>query len=263
MRVGNAAYSQVQHDVYGQIVLSSAQAFFDQRLLRMSGIEDFAALEAIGARAWDVYDQPDAGLWELRTKSNVHTYSAAMCWAACDRLARVAETLNLPDRFSFWADRASVMRSRIEQAAWRPETERMSAVFGGDIMDASLIQLLDLNFLAPDDPRFLGTLRAVEGGLRRGSHMLRYAVEDDFGFPTTAFNVCTFWLIEALHFTGRDAQARELFTEMLTRLTPSGLLSEDIEPATGELWGNFPQTYSLVGLINCAVLLSKPWREVR
>lgn len=93
--------------------------------------------------------------------------------------------------------------------------------------------------------------------------MLRYAVEDDFGLPHTAFNVCTFWLIEALHFTGRDAEARELFSEMLARRTPAGLLSEDIDPATGELWGNYPQTYSLVGTINCAVLLSKGWSAVR
>lgn len=263
VRVGNAAYTQIQHDVYGQIVLSSAQAFFDRRLLRMAGVDDFHALEAIGERAWLVHDQPDAGLWELRTKSHVHTYSAAMCWAACDRLARVAEELGLGERASFWSDRADAMRARIEDAAWRPETNRISAAFGDDILDASLIQLLDLNFLQPDDPRFVGTLDAVQEGLRRGSHMLRYAIEDDFGLPETAFNVCTFWLIEALHFTGQDTEARALFEEMLTRLTPSGLLSEDIDPHTGELWGNFPQTYSLVGLINCAVLLSKPWRAVR
>jgi GH15 family glucan-1,4-alpha-glucosidase len=132
-----------------------------------------------------------------------------------------------------------------------------------DDLDASLIQLLDLRFFAPDDPRFQSTLKAVEEGLRRGSHMLRYATEDDFGLPHTAFNVCTFWLIEALHATGRTADARALFCEMVARRTPAGLLSEDIDPNTGELWGNYPQTYSLVGLINCAVLLSKPWSAVR
>ncbi len=93
--------------------------------------------------------------------------------------------------------------------------------------------------------------------------MLRYATEDDFGLPHTAFNVCTFWLIEALHFTGRDADARLLFAEMLERRTPAGLLSEDIDPASGELWGNYPQTYSLVGTINCAVLLSEGWSAIR
>ncbi|GAA4037124.1 glycoside hydrolase family 15 protein [Sphingomonas rosea] len=263
VRVGNQAYEQVQHDAYGQIVLSNVQAFFDQRLFRMATEEDFVALEKVGDRAFALFDQPDAGLWELRTRRHVHTYSAAMCWAACDRLAHAAEALGLGERARHWSDRAALVRQRIEQAAWREDSQRISATFEGDDLDASLIQLLDLRFFTPDDPRFSGTLKAVEEGLRRGSHMLRYATEDDFGLPETAFNVCTFWLIEALQATGREADARVLFEEMLTRRTAAGLLSEDIDPQTGELWGNYPQTYSLVGTINCAVLLSKPWSSVR
>jgi GH15 family glucan-1,4-alpha-glucosidase len=263
VRVGNQAFEQVQHDAYGQIVLSNVQAFFDQRLFRASGVEDLIALEKVGERAWQFHEQPDAGLWELRTRQSVHTYSAAMCWAACDRLANAARSLGLDDREAFWRHRADVIRERIESEAWREDGRRMSATFGGDDLDASLLQLLDLKFLAPTDPRFKDTLTAVEAGLRRGSHMLRYATEDDFGLPETAFNVCTFWLIEALHLTGREADARNLFNEMLERRTAAGLLSEDIDPASGELWGNYPQTYSLVGLINCAVLLSKPWSSVR
>jgi len=263
VRVGNQAYEQIQHDAYGQIILSNAQAFFDQRLFRMAGEEDFRALERVGELAWQVHDKPDAGLWELRTKSHVHTYSVAMCWAACDRLANAARALALPEREAFWRDRALQIRARIESEAWREDTQRISATFGGDDLDASLIQLLDLRFVSPDDPRFQGTLRAVEQGLRRGSHMLRYATEDDFGLPHTAFNVCTFWLIEALWLTGRTEDARELFEEMLSRRTRAGLLSEDIDPVTGELWGNYPQTYSLVGIINCAALLSRPWNAVR
>ena len=139
----------------------------------------------------------------------------------------------------------------------------MSATFGGDDLDASVLQLLELRFLAPDDPKFLTTMQAIEHGLRRGTTMLRYDTEDDFGLPETAFNFCTFWLIEALHFTGRTSEARELYEDMLRRRTAAGLLSEDIDPVSGELWGNYPQTYSLVGLINCAVLLSKPWSAIR
>jgi len=263
VRVGNQAYEQVQHDAYGQIVLSSAQAFFDQRLFRLAGHEDFEALEKVGERAWASRDQADAGLWELRTRQSVHTYSAAMCWAACDRLGNIAGTLGLTDRADLWNGRAAEIRTLIETSAWREETQRLSATFSGNDLDASVLQLLDLRFLAPDDPRFLSTLSAIEEGLRRGSHMLRYATEDDFGLPQTAFNVCTFWLIEALHLTGRSDEARALFEEMLMRRTKSGLLSEDIDPVTGELWGNFPQTYSLVGIINCAGLLSRPWTSVR
>jgi GH15 family glucan-1,4-alpha-glucosidase len=263
VRVGNAAYSQVQHDAYGQIVLSSVQGFIDERLLRMAGKADFEALEAVGERAWQVYDQPDAGLWELRTRLHVHSYSAVMCWAACDRLAHAAQALGLTERETYWADRAATMRETILTAAWRPDSDALSANFEDDARDASLLQLLDLRFLGADDPKFTGTLVALEKDLRRGSNMLRYSAPDDFGAPVTAFNVCTFWLIEALYRTGRKAEARTLFEEMLSRRTAAGLLSEDIDPDTGELWGNYPQTYSLVGIINCAVLLSKPWSECR
>jgi GH15 family glucan-1,4-alpha-glucosidase len=263
VRVGNAAYSQVQHDAYGQIILSNAQAFFDERLFRKATPEDFASLEKVGERAFATHDQPDAGLWEFRTKSSVHTYSSLMCWAACDRLENIGHALGLDERGQVWHDRARTIRNTIEERAWFPEGNRFAAAFGTDGLDASLLQLVDLRFLEPSDPRFLATFEAVEQGLRRGQAMLRYAAEDDFGLPETAFNFCTFWLIEALHLVGRSDEARELYEAMLSRLTPAGLLSEDSDFETHELWGNYPQTYSLVGLINCAGLLSRPWSSVR
>ncbi len=263
VRVGNAAYTQVQHDAYGQIILSNAQAFFDERLFRKATAEDFAALEKVGDRAWKMHDQPDAGLWEFRTRASVHTYSAVMSWAACDRLGNIAEELGLAGRARIWRRRADKIRATIEKAAWDAKHRRFAATFGGDELDASLLQLLDMRFLDADDPRFVATFNAVEKGLRRGEHMLRYAAEDDFGRPETAFNFCTFWLIEALHLVGRQGEARALYQRMLERLTPAGLLSEDTDFETGELWGNYPQTYSLVGLINCAGLLSRPWSSVR
>ena len=263
VRVGNAAFAQVQHDAYGQIVLSNAQAFFDQRLFRQATAEDFAALERVGERAWANHDQPDAGLWEFRTRAAVHTYSAVMSWAACDRLGNIAETLGLGERARLWREREAAVRRTIEERAWTQEQGRFGATFGGAEVDASLLQLIDMRFLGPEDPRFLATFEAVERELRRGQHMLRYAAEDDFGLPETAFNFCTFWLIEALHVVGRRDEARDLYEHMLGRLTPAGLLSEDTDFQSGELWGNYPQTYSLVGLINCAGLLSRPWTSVR
>jgi len=263
VRVGNAAYTQIQHDAYGQIVLSNVQAFFDERLFRQATEADFGALEKIGERAWAMHDQPDAGLWEYRTRTSVHTYSSVMSWAACDRLANAAEALGLGGRAELWRERASTIRATIEASAWNRDEARFAASFGGDDLDASLLQLIDMRFLDKDDPRFVATFTAVEKGLRRGDHMLRYAAEDDFGLPETAFNFCTFWLIEALHLVGRGEEARTLYESTLERLTPAGLLSEDSDFATGELWGNYPQTYSLVGLINCAGLLSKPWSSIR
>lgn len=263
VRAGNQAHEHLQHDVYGQIILSSVQAFFDERLLRPSTVEDFNALEKVGDRAFQLHDQPDAGLWEFRTRAEVHTYSAVMCWAACDRLANAAETLNLEDRAALWRERAQTIRTRIETDAWSESKGHFVASFGGDALDASLLQMIDLRFLTPDDPRHRATLAAVEKGLRRGLYLMRYAEPDDFGAPETAFNVCTFWFIEALHLSGRTEEARALFNEMLSRRTQAGLLSEDIGLTDGRLWGNYPQTYSLVGLINCASLLSRPWSAVR
>ena len=263
VRVGNAAYTQVQHDAYGQIVLSNVQAFFDERLFRKATAEDFASLEKVGERAWEMHDQPDAGLWEFRTRTSVHTYSSVMSWAACDRLANAADALGLGGRAILWRDRAAVIRKHIEERAWHEGEQRFAASFGSDELDASLLQLIDMRFLEPDDSRFINTFNAVERELRRGDHMLRYASEDEFGLPETAFNFCTFWLIEALHIVGREEEARQLYAMMLERRTPAGLLSEDSDFETGELWGNYPQTYSLVGLINCAGLLSKPWSSIR
>jgi len=266
VRRGNAAYQQVQHDCYGQIVLPTVQGFIDRRLLRIADERDFASLEQVGEMAFAMHDQPDAGLWEFRTRQEVHTYSAVMSWAACDRLAMAADWLGKEDRAALWRSRADTIRATIEAEAWvenGAEGGHYGASFESDYLDASLLQMVELRFLAPDNPRFLSTFAAVEKHLRRGDHMLRYAAEDDFGAPETAFNVCTFWLIEALHLAGRSDEARRLFATMLSHTTASGLLSEDLDYNNGELWGNFPQTYSLVGVINCAGLLSKPWSEVR
>ena len=265
VRRGNAAYLQIQHDCYGQIVLPTVQGFFDKRLLRLADDRDFESLEQVGEMAWKMHDQPDAGLWEFRTRQEVHTYSAVMSWAACDRLAKAADWLGKEDRARLWSERANAIRSKIEAEAWKENGEggHYGASFESDYLDASLLQMVELRFLSPDNERFKQTFAAVEKELRRGDHMLRYAAEDDFGAPETAFNVCTFWLIEALHLAGRDDEARVLFETMLSHTTQSGLLSEDLDYETGELWGNFPQTYSLVGVINCAGLLSKPWSEVR
>ena len=263
VRIGNQAHEHVQHDVYGQIVLSTVQAFFDERLLRPAAVEDFHDLEPIAQRAFDMHDKPDASLWEFRGREAVHTSSSVMCWAACDRMGAAAAKLGLAERAAYWNGKAAEIRANIEARAWNEELGRYAASFGGEALDASLLQMVDVRFASPDEPRMQATMRAVEEGLRRGTYMMRYVIPDDFGAPKTAFNFCTFWLIEALHLSRRTEEARKLFEEMLSRRTAAGLLSEDITLDGGELWGNYPQTYSLVGLINCANLLSRPWASVR
>ncbi|MDP3368741.1 MAG: glycoside hydrolase family 15 protein [Brevundimonas sp.] len=263
VRIGNQAREHLQHDVYGQIVLPLVQAFYDQRLLRPGTLDDFHALEKVGDRAFALHDQPDAGLWEFRTIARVHTYSSVMCWAACDRLAKAADHIGLGDRAAFWKDRAAIIHARIEKEAFVEDEGRFAASFGNRELDASLLQLTDLGFLDPMDPRQVSTFEAIERDLKKGPYLFRYVEPDDFGEPETAFNFCTFWFIEALYLNGRTEEAREIFEEMLSRRTHAGLLSEDLSLSDKELWGNYPQTYSLVGIINCAVLLSRSWTDAR
>ncbi len=262
VRRGNQAQEHFQHDVYGNIVLGASQAFHDHRLFRRAGRDEFAHLEAVGEQAFRVYDQPDAGMWELRTRARVHTSSALMSWAACDRLAKVAHTLQLPDRIRHWRERADTIRERILRESWSDERQAFAESFGGRDLDASALLMAEVNFIDPNDARFVATVDALEKYLCDGPYMRRYEAPDDFGKPETAFNICTFWRIDALARIGRKAQAREIFEVMLKCRNPLGLLSEDTHAQTGEMWGNFPQTYSMVGLINAAVRLSAPWDSV-
>ena len=262
VRIGNQAYEHRQHDVYGHAVLASTQAFFDHRLLRPAGHDDFGRLEWLGERAFALFDRPDAGIWELRTRLEVHTSSAIMCWAACDRLAKIAAHLGLGERARAWSARGDSLRAAILERGWSDKRQAFAATFGGDSLDASVLLMSEVNLLAPDDPRWRRTLDAIRGELKRGNHIYRYTSADDFGVPKMAFTACTFWYIDALVRTGAIEEARELFDGLIGSRNPLGLLSEDIDPATKELWGNFPQTYSMVGIINGATRLSRRWDTV-
>ena len=261
VRRGNQAFEQVQNDVYGAVVLSAMQFFFDSRLIRSGTMAEFNRLEVLGRWAERKYEQPDAGLWEYRGRQRVHTFSSMMCWAACDRLAKIADRLEETKRGQHWRQVADKIRNTILEKAWDAEQESFTESFGRPEMDASLLTMHDLGFIEADDPRFISTVECIGRHLRRGKHMFRYDAADDFGEPENAFNICTFWYIEALAAIGRRDEARELFENMLSLRNSLGLLSEDIEPESGELWGNFPQTYSMAGIINVAVRLSRSWEE--
>jgi GH15 family glucan-1,4-alpha-glucosidase len=191
----------------------------------------------------------------------VHTYSAVMCWAACDRLAKIAARFDLDERVAHWRQRADTIRARVFDEAWNAERGHFADAFGGERLDASLLLLADLGFVEARDPRFVATVEAIGRDLKRGHGLFRYIAPDDFGAPETSFTICTFWYIDALAAIGRRDEARELFERVLARRNPLGLLSEDLAFDSGEAWGNFPQTYSHVGLIIAAMALSRPWQS--
>ena len=261
VRIGNAAGDQVQNDGYGNVILAATQMFFDHRLPQAGDAQLFTRLQQLGEQALARALQPDAGLWEYRTRQRVHTHSAVMCWAACDRLAKIAGVLGLADTADRWRAQATRLRAVIVERAWDASLGSFVDGLGGGHVDASLLLLAELGFLSPRDPRFIATVDAVTRTLRRGDFLLRYAADDDFGVPTSAFTICTLWYVDALAALGRLDEARSIFEAVLACRNHLGLMSEDLEPGTGELWGNFPQSYTHVGLINSAMRLSRSWEE--
>ncbi len=191
----------------------------------------------------------------------MHTYSSVMCWAACDRLARIAARLGLRERSLAWRSDANRIHEFISGSCWSESRRSYVGAAGGAELDASLLLLAELNFTTPGDPRFVATVEAIERELKRGDYVFRYLESDDFGVPQNAFIVCTFWLIDALASIGRVADARAMFERLLARRNAHGLLAEHLDPASGEAWGNFVQTYSMVGMINAAIRLSVSWDE--
>lgn len=261
VRVGNQAAEQSQHDVYGSSILAATHVFFDRRLIRPGDESLFRRLEPLGERCLKLFDQPDAGLWELRGSTHVHTFSAVMCWVGCERLGRIAKQLGLTERASYWCQRAQELHEVIARRAWNEKLGTFVATFDGDTLDASLLQLSELFFVADDDPRFVATVRAIGKELKRGDFVFRYTTPDDFGTPANAFLVCTFWYINALAAIGDRDEARRIFEYVLSCRNRHGLLAEHIDPNTREQWGNFVQTYSMVGLISSAIRLSQRWDQ--
>jgi GH15 family glucan-1,4-alpha-glucosidase len=262
VRVGNAAYEQVQNDVYGSMVLAAVHLFFDQRLLRKPANEElYDQLEFLGKRAVEAFDKPDAGPWELRGTASVHTFSAMMCWAACDRLKRIARIMGRTDRTEYWSGEAERLKSEIMRRSWSESRNCFVSTFDGSELDASMLLMAQIGFVQASDPRYVATVERIGQELKRGDFIYRYVVRDDFGEPETAFLICTFWYIDALAAIGKTVEARGLFDKIMTYRNRFGLFSEDVDPKTGELWGNFPQAYSMVGLINSAMNLSLSWEE--
>jgi GH15 family glucan-1,4-alpha-glucosidase len=261
VRIGNAAAGQLQHDTYGSIILAAMPMFFDRRLPRPGDAGLFNLLERLGVKAARLAFEPDAGIWEYRGRSRVHTHSAAMCWAGCSRLGAIALHLGLEESAAHWTNTANAMQARLLEQSWNEKRGAFTAAIGIEDLDASVLLLPEIGLLETHDPRFVRTVEAIERELLHDKHVMRYASEDDFGLPETAFLICRFWLIDVLWDLGRRERAREMFNDALRYRNRYGLLAEDIHPRSGELWGNFPQTYSMAGLVLTAMRLSRSWED--
>jgi GH15 family glucan-1,4-alpha-glucosidase len=261
VRIGNAAAEQRQHDVFGEMVLALAPTFVDDRFQHERAPEALALLERLARKAIAVAGTPDAGVWEQRKAPEPQTFSSLMCWAGADRMARIAERFR-PAHAGEFRQAADRIRGEILERGWNPGQRAFVSAYGGRDFDASLLQMVPLRFLPPDDERLRTTIDAVRGDLGRDGWLLRYRADDGLGVSNAAFIICTFWLVEALAITGRQAEARAIMDRVQGVMSPLGLLSEDCESATHRLWGNFPQAYSHVGLIHAAFAAAPRWSEV-
>jgi GH15 family glucan-1,4-alpha-glucosidase len=261
VRIGNQAAEQMQHDSYGSVILGASHMFIDQRLPGMGDETLFRRLEPLGHQARRLFLEPDAGPWEYRGRQRIHTHSATMCWVACDRLARVAALLGLDERTRYWRSHAEKLRQEILTRAWSEKWGAIAGALDHDDLDASVLLLADLGLISANDERFQKTCKVIGKELCRNGFVMRYTAEDDFGAPETAFLVCQFWYADALAAIGEKEKAREIFADVLARTNSFGMLSEDIHPVTGQLWGNIPQTYCMAGVINTGMQLSRSWEE--
>lgn len=261
VRVGNAAALHRQHDIFGEMVLALTPVFLDDRFQAAHYGAALGLLERLARKAISVVGTPDTGIWEHRTEPRPQTFSSLMCWAAADRMARVAAR-HLPTKESEFRAASEKIRSEIVSRSWNAERNSFVATYGGQDFDASLLQMASLRLLPPGDPRLRGTIDGIIGELGRDGWLFRYRQDDGFGSPTVAFTICTFWLVDALAATGRIEEARAVMERIGSTLSPLGLLSEDYETSSLRMWGNFPQAYSHVGLIHAAFAASPSWSEI-
>jgi GH15 family glucan-1,4-alpha-glucosidase len=261
VRIGNAAAKQRQNDIFGEMVLALSPVYLDDRFGAERSRETYALLEALARKAIEVAGTPDTGIWEFRNGNKPQTFSSLMCWAAADRMATVAQRQGKSSVADFRAA-AERIRAEIVAQAWNGKIGAFASTYGGSDLDASLLQMASLRMYPAGDSRLIRTIDAIHTGLATGGWLMRYRMDDGFGAPQVAFILCTFWLIEALASTGRMAEARSLLDRARSALSPLGLLSEDYELEGLQMWGNFPQAYSHVGLIHAAFAASPRWAEV-
>jgi GH15 family glucan-1,4-alpha-glucosidase len=257
VRIGNAAYSQRQHDLMGEMILCLDTITGDPRVVIEEGESILRLVERFVAEAMEAVHTDDTGLWEYRTFPNKYTFSHVLCWVAASRGAKLARRFGRDSLATQWEAWATGYREVILERAYNKQLGFFAQTLDGRFPDASNLLLPTLGLIDPRDPRFVSTVDAYQTLLVDNGLMLRYRHHDDFGETTSAFSICSFWWAEALAMIGRLDEATALFYRLIGYANKVGLFSEDIEPKTGRLLGNFPQAYTHVGLIHTAVTLGE------
>ena len=257
VRTGNAAYTQEQHDIFGVVM----DVVYQDLLLRHRTPETldriWTQVRSITRNVAAAWREPDRGIWEIRGEKRHFVFSKVLCWVALDRAIKIAELLDKHE----WADNhrplLGEVREDICRRGWCESKQAFVQSYGVTDLDASNLLLAEYGFLEPTDQRFISTVERTRQELCVNGLMYRYRNHDDFGEPRSAFTVCSFWLVKALASIRHRDEARRLFEELLNAANRHGLYGEDLDFKTRRHLGNFPQAYSHLALIDCALELSK------
>lgn len=257
VRVGNQAYTHVQNDVYGQVLVSLLPLYTDKRFINRERSDALKIIKDLTQKIAELMEEPDAGLWEFRNFAQYHSYTYLFHWAGAHAARKIGKAFGEKDIAQLADQLIKQAEAKIE-ACLDQERGVYTQAIGTPNLDASDLQLIMMNYLKPDSPLAKSHLQALEKELKTNKGLFfRYRHKDDFGEPDTTFLICAFWYVEALTCVGRVEEAIQTFEHLLTYSNPLGLLSEDVDAKNGSQWGNFPQAYSHVGLVNAAYRISR------
>jgi GH15 family glucan-1,4-alpha-glucosidase len=261
VRIGNAAYRQRQHDIFGILM-----DMIHTQLVRFPndiehGEELWSLTKGIVWIVQKHWREPDKGIWEFRTEDRHFTFSKVLCWVAIDRAIRIARIFRKQRKIDKWLTLEREIRNDIHEKAWNPEVGAFTQSYGSRYLDASVLLMEPYGFIDARDPKYVRTVRSIGRELSQDGLLFRYKNEDDFGLPTSSFTICTFWFINSLYRIGEVERSRKWFERVLGYSNHLGLFSEDIDFKTKRLLGNFPQAYSHLALIECALNFSGKGRD--
>ena len=257
VRVGNDAYNQIQNDSFGYLmdVIYQYYRYFPGTLDEIEDI--FEVVKNIIKTVIDHWQEPDNGIWEIRGEKKHFVFSKMMCWVAMDRAVSIAKLLNKDVFTTKWQEVADTIKLDVMTKGWKEDIQSFSQTYESNDLDSSLLLLETYGFISSEDERYRKTVEAVYSSLNYKGLMFRYNIIDDFGLPTSAFTICSFWMVRALFVIGKQVEAKKLFDELITYSNSLGLFSEDLDFETKSQLGNFPQAYSHLALINTAKLFAE------
>jgi GH15 family glucan-1,4-alpha-glucosidase len=257
VRIGNAAYSQRQNDVFGYLlnIIHQYYEFFPGTLDEIEDIWEI--VRNISRTVSTHWEKPDKGIWEIRSDEKHYVFSKVMCWVAMDRATKIARALNKTYYAETWGGIAKDIKDEVLKKGWKEDLQTFTQTYCNSELDASLLLMAEYGFIEAADIRYQKTVMAVKNALYYEGLVYRYKAPDDFGKPMSSFTICTFWLVQALFRIGSKEDAKSIFENLLTYGNHLGLFSEDIHFSTKRLLGNFPQAYSHLALINTATLFSE------